>query len=53
MKKYYKTKNEANKARVISDPHGVKGLHVFKMPRGTRKAGWFAVCTEIDYLNTY
>lgn len=53
MQKYFKSKAEANRAKLDRDPQGYKGLHVFKMPKGTRKAGWFAVCTELDYLNTY
>lgn len=56
MKKYYKTKNEANKARaqlIANDPYRYGGYHVWRMKKGSRKAGWFAVCTEIEYLNTY
>lgn len=53
MKKYYKTKSEANKAKQARDAQGFIGLHVWKMPKGTRHHGEFAVCTELEYLNTY
>ena len=53
LKKYFKTKAEANKAKKELDPNNFNGLHVFKMRKGTRKSGCFAVCTEMDYLNTY
>lgn len=52
-KKYFATKSEANKALKTYDPTGCYGLHVWRMPKGTRRAGQFAVCTEIEYLNTY
>lgn len=55
MKKYYKTKAEANKARLererVTGWFGI--LHVWKMPKGTRHHGEFAVCSELEYLNTY
>lgn len=52
MKKYFTSKKEANKAReerLVTNPL----LHVFRMPRGSRNAGKFAVMTEIEYLNAY
>ena len=53
-KKYYKTKRAAIKAR---DKHNSQpGFHltygVFKMPKGTRHHGEYAVCTEFEWLNT-
>lgn len=53
MKKYFNTKKEAAKAKKDRESKGVHGLSIFKMPKGSRKAGMFAVCTEIEYLNTY
>lgn len=50
MKKYFKTRKEALKAKAERNDNS---LHVFKMQKGTRKAGWFAVCSELEYLNTY
>lgn len=48
-KKYYATKKEALKVReALNDPM----MHVFKMPKGTRHAGKYAVCDEIEFLNT-
>lgn len=52
MKKYFTSKKEANKAREErqkTNPY----VHVFKMPKGSRNAGQWAVCTEMEYLNTY
>jgi hypothetical protein len=52
MKKYFKTKKEAQKAleeRITNNP----SLKIFKMPKGTRRHGEYAVCTDIEYLNTY
>lgn len=50
MKKYFTSKKEANKAR---EERQKLNPHVFKMPRGSRHAGQFAVMTEMEYLNTY
>lgn len=52
MKKYFTSKKEANKAR--EERHKTNPyVHVFRMPRGSRHAGKFAVMTEIEYLNAY
>lgn len=53
MKKYYSTKADANKARQQRLAQGYTDQHVWRMPKGTRKAGWYAVCSEVEYLNTY
>ena len=53
MKKYFETKREAVKAMKERDPQGYMMLQVFKMPKGTRKAGMYAVCDYIEYLNSY
>lgn len=51
--KYFKTRQEASKAAREYGLMGYQGLGVWKMPKGTRKAGMFAVCSEIEFLNTY
>lgn len=54
MKKYFTSRNEANKERerrLKLNPFS--NIHVYKMPKGSRRAGYYAVCTELDYLNTY
>lgn len=51
-KKYYKTRQEAIKAckeRQLTDPF----IKVWKMPKGTRHHGEYAVCNEITFLNIY
>ena len=53
MKKYFATRREAVKAMKERDPQGYMMLQVFKMPKGTRKAGMYAVCDYIEYLNSY
>lgn len=53
MKKYFSSKAQAVTARKLRDPNGFYGVRVFKMPKGTRCAGMFAVCTELEFLNTY
>lgn len=52
-RKYFDTKQSAAKAKNKRSKNGEQGLHVFKMPKGSRKSGKFLVCTEIEYLNTY
>lgn len=55
-RKYYKTKKEAQKALNVERAKGrleSAFLDIFKMPKGTRKHGWYAVCDELEYLNTY
>lgn len=53
LRKYFKTLKEARKAKEERDPKGWYDLHIWKMPKGTRKAGWFALCTEVEFVNTY
>lgn len=52
-KKYFETKKEAQKAKAERINKGELNLHVFEMPKGSKKAGKFAVCTITEYLNTY
>lgn len=51
-RKYFKTKAQANKACDEIDPTRVR-VQVYKMPKGSRHAGEFAVCSFLEYLNTY
>lgn len=51
MKKYYKSKQIA--IREANKHPAYKGIHVFKMPKGTRHSGEYAVCTYLEFLNTY
>ena len=51
-RKYYKTLKEARKAleeRKTSE----SGIGIFRMSKGTRHHGEFAVCSEFEWLNTY
>ena len=53
-KKYFKTRKEAIKAcEERNKSNGCGWYKVFKMSKGTRKAGWYAVCSEMEWLNTY
>lgn len=52
MKKYYVKRTEAISAKKEREARG-EHVQVFKMPKGSRKSGMFAVCSEIEYLNTY
>ena len=52
-KKYFKTKKEAIEALNVYDPKRIYDLQVFKMAKGSRKAGWYVVCDFTEYLNTY
>lgn len=49
-KKYYKTLADARKAQKVINDMSIK---VFRMPKGSRMAGWYMVGTDIEYLNTY
>lgn len=49
-RKYFKSLKEAKEV-VNNDPHYL-GLRIFKKKHGYRK-GWYLVCTEIEFLNTY
>lgn len=50
-RKYFKSLKEAKEALKTKNPYC--GYSIFKMPKGTRKHGWYAVCTELEFLNTY
>ena len=52
MKKYFPTLKEARKERDARNKR-MDIYHVYKMPKGTRHHNQYAVCTEIEYLNTY
>lgn len=54
MRKYFKSKTEARKA--LTERKSKDCFcddEIFKMPKGTRRAGQYAVCTHLDFLNTY
>ena len=51
MKKYFKTLKEAKKAFAERTKGYHYGLHIYKMPKGTRHHGEYAICTELEYLN--
>ena len=54
MRKYYKTRKEALLAcSERNERERTTRYKVFKMSKGTRHHGEFAVCTEIEWLNTY
>lgn len=54
MRKYFKSKKEALKAcKDRNERERTYLYHVFKMSKGTRHHGEFAVCTELEWLNTY
>ena len=54
MKKYFDNKKDAIKAaKERNNGKGVEWYKVFKMPKGTRNHGKYAVCSELEYLNTY
>lgn len=53
MKKYYPTLKEARKERDARNKVHGEMYHVYRMPKGTRHHGQYAVCSEIEYLNTY
>ena len=54
IKKYFKTKKEAievaKERRKIKDTYIIS---VFKMPKGSRHHGMYAVCTYLEFINTY
>jgi len=53
-KKYFKNKKEAIEVRDKRNAgKGIEWYKVFKMPKGTRHHGEYAVCSEMEWLNTY
>lgn len=54
MRKYFKNKKEAiAECQQRNIGKGIQWFKVFKMPKGTRHHGEYAVCSEMEYLNTY
>lgn len=52
--KYFKTLSAARKACDQRNSAEYTTLyHVYRMPKGSRHHGEFAVCTFLDYINTY
>lgn len=52
MRKYYKTRHEAIKA-LDAIRHTKVDIGIYRMPTGTRHHGEYAVCSYMEYLNTY
>ena len=52
-RKYFKSKAAALRARERRNQPYEKELKVFKMPKGSRHPGMYAVCTHLEWLNTY
>lgn len=52
QRKYFKSKKEALKACDERNKTYGKGIDVFKMPKGSRHSGQYAVCDYIEYLNS-
>ena len=49
---YYKSKSEAKKAlEKEKKERPFEDLHLFRKSKGTRKAGWYVVCSELTFLN--
>ena len=53
QRKYFKSRKEALKAWEEGKKTRGNGTEVFKMPKGSRHSGQYAVCTFIEYLNSY
>lgn len=54
MKKYFKTRKEALQVCAQrNERSNCNYFKVFKMPKGTRHHDEFAVCSYMEYLNTY
>ena len=55
QRKYFKSRKEALKAyEERNKTYGSgKEICVYKMPKGSRHSGQYAVCDYIEYLNTY
>lgn len=53
-RRYFKSKAEAQKAPCERKCNNLSCCdEIFKMPKGTRNAGQYAVCSHIEFLNTY
>ena len=52
-RKYYDKLSDAKRALATLKQHGRVDVGVYKMHSGTRHAGMYAVCSYMEYLNTY
>ena len=52
LKKYFKSKKEAQAAAEERNRY-YQHVHVYKCTKGMRHVGMYAVCDEIEWLNTY
>ena len=54
MRKYFKSRRQAiEECTRRNAMKGFEWFKVFRMPKGTRHHGEYAVCSEMEYLNTY
>ena len=54
MKKYFKSKTDAQKeAKERNEKSPISMVGVYKMPKGSRHPGMYAVCSYIEFINTY
>lgn len=53
-KKYFKTRSSAKTELAKRKSEDITCIdQLFKIPKGTRHSGEYAVCSELEYLNTY
>ena len=52
-RKYFDKLSDAKRALEERKREGRVDVGVYKMHRGTRHAGKYAVCSYMEYLNTY
>lgn len=52
-KKYFKNRPDALRAMRERKSKGRVDIGVYKMPKGSRHAGMYAVCNYVEYLNSY
>ena len=53
QKKYFKSRSDAFRELQERKKAGRVDVGVYKMHKGTRHAGMYAVCSYMEYLNTY
>lgn len=51
-KKYYKKLSDARKALAILKRSDLDDMGVYKMPKGSRHHGMYAVCSFMEWLNS-
>lgn len=54
LKKYFKSKKDAQAAAAERNrSHYTSIYHVYKCTKGMRHVGMYAVCDDLEWLNTY